>query len=841
MARKTEPLTINEAPKGQATIPVGGMTCASCSAAVERAVGKVPGVRRVSVNLATERATVEYDPETARISQIKQAIVKAGYIPLALESAQNEPDAHAKAKNREIAVMRAKLAVSAAFAIPLLYVAMGPMIGLPIPAFMHHMHYPLRYALIELALVIPVIAAGWRFYAVGVKAILHGAPNMDSLIAMGTSAAMAYSLYGIARILAGDAMAADNLYFETVGIIITLILLGKTLEAISKGKTSDSIKKLVALAPRTATVIHGDDEIEIPVGEVAVGDVVLVRPGEKIPVDGEIVAGTTSIDESMLTGESMPVDKGIGDRVVGASINGNGSIKFRATGVGADTALARIIKLVEDAQGSKAPIAALADVVSGYFVPIVFAIALASAIVWLALGAGIPFALTAFVAVLTIACPCALGLATPTAIMVGTGVGAERGILIKSGEALEAARSVNTVVFDKTGTITKGKPEATDVSPAAGFDEAEFLSWASAAERGSEHPLGESIVRAADARGVLRREATDFAAIAGFGVRATVDGKIVLIGSARHLASEGVAPDANGAALAERYSGDGKTPMHVAVGGTYAGVIAVADVVKETSRAAVDALRAMGVEVVMITGDSRKTAEAVARSVGIDRVLAEVLPGDKASEIAKLQAEGKSVAMVGDGINDAPALARADVGIAIGSGTDVAIESASIVLMRNDLMDVPEAIRLSRAVIRNVKQNLFWAFGYNALGIPVAAGVLHAFGGPLLNPALAAAAMSLSSVSVLTNALRLRNFKPARAYRAEKGRNTMMKKTIKIEGMSCGHCVARVKAALSALPGVAKADVDLATKSAAVEGEGLSDAALKSAVEGAGYEVTSIE
>jgi len=741
---------------------IKGMTCAACAQASERAVKKLPGVVEAAVNFATEKLLVRFEDGRLGIDQIKTAVAKAGYE--AIEEREAGIDEHKVAKEREIRVLWTKFIVSASFSIPLLYIAMGAMLGLPLPAAIDAMNYPLRFALLEILLVLPVIAAGYRFYVVGAKAIQRGSPNMDSLIAMGTSAAVLYGLYSTARIATGDSKAVGNLYFETAGVIITLILLGKSLEAVTKGRTSEAIKKLMGLAPKTATVMRGGTELEIRIDDVIVGDIVMVRPGEKIPVDGEVVSGRSAIDESMITGESIPVEKGAGDRVIGASINKNGSLAFRATKVGADTMLARIIKLVEDAQGSKAPIAQMADIVSGIFVPIVFAIALLSAGAWLLAGQSSVFALTVFVAVLTIACPCALGLATPTAIMVGTGKGAEQGVLIKSGAALETAHKIDTIVFDKTGTITKGVPSLTDIVPgpelaSLGLDELGLLSLAASAEKASEHPLGEAVLRAAGERGAPVPAADDFAAVPGQGISALVSGRRVLLGSARHLAAEGVDPAA-GVADADRLSGEGKTPMYIAVDGKYAGLIAVADPVKESSAKAIAALHRMGVSVAMITGDSRRTAEAIARQVGIDTILAEVLPQDKAAEVTKLQAAGRRVAMVGDGINDAPALAQADIGIAIGSGTDVAMESADIVLMRSDLMDVPTAIKLSKSVIRNIKQNLFWAFGYNVLGIPVAAGLLYAFGGPLLNPILAAAAMSMSSVSVLTNALRLKGFKP---------------------------------------------------------------------------------
>ena len=742
----------------EVAIPVAGMTCTACAAAIERSLKKLPGIEIASVNFATEKARVKYDPAAVRLSEIKGAIKKAGYEPLAMEAlSEAGQDAHKAAKEREIRVMWAKFIVSALFSLPLLYIAMGHMLGWPLPAFLHPMDYPLRFALIQIALVIPAIVAGYRFYVVGARSLLHGAPNMDSLIAMGTSAAVLYSLFSVFRIAKGEVGAVEGLYFETAGVIITLILLGKTLEAVSKGRTSESIKRLMGLKPKTATVLQDGKEMEVPIDEVEAGDTLLVRPGERVPVDGVVLSGASAVDESMITGESMPVDKGPGSAVTGGTINKNGAIVFRAEKVGADMALSRIIKLVEDAQGSKAPIAKLADVVSGIFVPVVFAIALVSAGAWLLAGHSAVFALTIFVAVLTIACPCALGLATPTAIMVGTGKGAELGVLIKSGEALETAHKVQVVVFDKTGTITEGKPALTDILPADGVSEETLLSLAAAAEKASEHPLGEAIVRAAESHDIALPKPASFEALPGRGIVALIEGREFCLGNARLMAERGI--DAGSlAAKAESLAAAGKTPMFAAADGALLGLIAVADVVKPNSAAAIARLHAMGIETVMISGDSRPTAEAIAREVGIDKVLAEVLPGDKAGEVKKLQSEGWKVAMVGDGINDAPALAQADIGIAIGSGTDVAIESADIVLMRGDLMDVPTALLLSRQVIRNIKQNLFWAFGYNVLGIPVAAGILYAFGGPLLSPLIAAAAMSMSSVSVLSNALRLRRF-----------------------------------------------------------------------------------
>ncbi len=743
------------------TIPIQGMTCAACATRIEKVVSKLEGVSSASVNFATEKLVTKYNPDTVRISHIKQTISKAGYKALEIETKAAIDEDKIK-KQKEIKQLWIKFMVSAVFCIPLFYLAMGSMIWwlrLPIPKQLMPMQYPLNFAVVLIILTTPILIAGNKFYSVGFKAIINRSPNMDSLIAMGTSAAVLYSLYSTYRIVMGDFKYVDDLYFETAGVIITLILLGKSLEAVSKGKTSEAIKKLMGLAPKTAIVIQDGKEVVMPIEEVEVNDIILVKPGEKIPVDGIIVDGITSIDESMLTGESMPIEKKKGDKVFAASINKNGSVTFQATKVGSDTALAQIIKLVEDAQGTKAPIAQMADIVSGYFVPIVFVIALVSSIIWAISGQSLVFALTIFIAVLVIACPCALGLATPTAIMVATGKGAEYGILIKGGEALETTHKINTIIFDKTGTITEGKPEVTDIITIGDISKNRLLQIAASAEKGSEHPLGDAIVRGAEKEKLEIIKLDSFEAIPGYGIRVIEEGKVVLLGNKKLMVEKGISLSSL-ENESDRLASEGKTPMYIAMGKEIAGIIAVADVVKESSAKAIKKLHEMGIEVAMITGDNQRTAQAIARQVGIDRVLAEVLPQDKSNEVKKLQAEGKVVSMVGDGINDAPALAQADIGIAIGSGTDVAMESADIVLMKSDLMDVPTAIQLSKSTIRNIKQNLFWAFGYNILGIPVAAGLLHAFGGPTLNPILAAAAMSLSSVSVLTNALRLKGFKP---------------------------------------------------------------------------------
>lgn len=744
-------------------IPIGGMTCAACVQRVEKGIKKLVGVTSVSVNFATEKATINYNPEQVRLSVIREAIEKAGYQALEINKS-DQVDEDRMRKQKEIKTLWTKFIVATVFSLPLLYIAMVPMlimygINLPYPSGLDPMNYSLIYALLQILLVIPVIGVGYKFYTIGFMSLWRRSPNMDSLIAIGTSAAIIFSMYNTWKIAQGQFSAVESLYFETAAVIITLILLGKTLEAVSKGRTSEAIKKLMGLAPKTAIIIQNGVEKEIPIDEVEIGDIIVVKPGAKIPVDGRVVEGYTSIDESMLTGESMPVDKQAGDAVYAASLNTTGTIQFMAEKIGCDTALAQIIKLVEDAQGSKAPIAQMADLVSGYFVPVVCVFALVVGIAWyIGTGGDLEFALTIFISVLVIACPCALGLATPTAIMVGTGKGAENGILIKGGEALEIAHKINTIVFDKTGTITEGKPTVTDVLTTKGSVVEDILRLTASAEKNSEHPLGQAIVKGALEKGLELLKVDKFDSFTGRGIEATINGQTILAGNRKLMDDRGISLTSL-EEDSDRLANEGKTPMYVAVDGRLAGIVAVADVVKASSKKAIESLQNMGIEVAMITGDNRKTATAIAKQVGIDRILAEVLPQDKSNEVRKLQGEGRKVAMVGDGINDAPALAQADIGIAIGSGTDVAMESADIVLMRSDLMDVSTAINLSKKTIRNIKQNLFWAFGYNVVGIPIAAGALYLFGGPLLNPIFAAAAMSLSSVSVLINALRLKRFK----------------------------------------------------------------------------------
>lgn len=733
------------------TFKVEGMTCSACASRVERVTKKLNGVQSSVVNLATEKLTININEDEIGYSEIKAAVDKAGY-----KLVKEEEKSEEKKKLSASEFLLRRFIMSLIFTVPLLIITMGHMLGMPLPDIIDSMMNPFNFAAVQLILTLPVMAAGYKFYVVGIKNLFRLSPNMDSLIAISTLAAVLYGIFAIYKIEIGDTSYAMHLYFESAAVILTLITLGKYLEAVSKGRTSQAIKALMGLAPKTATIVRNNTEMIIPVEEVTVGDIILVRPGEKLPVDGEIIEGNTSIDESMLTGESMPVEKTIGGNVIGASINKTGFIKYKATKVGKDTALAQIVKLVEEAQGSKAPIAKLADVISAYFVPIVIGLAVIASVGWLIAGETTVFSLTIFIAVLVIACPCALGLATPTAIMVGTGKGAENGVLIKGGEALETTHVIKTIVFDKTGTITEGKPVVTDIITNE-ITEDEILVLAASSEKGSEHPLGEAIVRGAEDKGLNLKDIEEFNAIPGHGIEVKIEGKHILLGNKKLM----IEKDIDLSQLikdSDRLASEGKTPMYVAIDGILKGIVAVADVVKPSSKNAINALHNMGIKVAMITGDNKKTADAIASQVGIDIVLAEVLPEDKANEVKKLQQGDVKVAMVGDGINDAPALAQADVGIAIGSGTDVAIESADVVLMKSDLMDVITAIKLSRATIKNIKQNLFWAFGYNVLGIPVAMGILHIFGGPLLNPMIAAAAMSFSSVSVLTNALRLRHF-----------------------------------------------------------------------------------
>ena len=870
---------------------VTGMTCSACSAHVDKAVRKLKGVSEVNVNLLGGSMTVEYDPAAETPEAIIAAVDAAGYgcaLPQKAAPSRQDPRAGAaRQMEEELSGMKRRFLLSLCFLAPLFYIAMGHMMGWPLPQFFHDSRNALAFAFLQFLLVLPIMYVNDKYYRVGFKTLLHGAPNMDSLIAVGSSAAV---IYGIAAIFQigyglghGDmervAHWSMDLYFESAGMILTLITLGKFLETRSKGKTSQAISRLMDLAPKTATVLRDGREVELPVEEVAVGDLLLVRPGQSIPVDGVVVEGASAVDESALTGESLPVDKGPGDKVAAASINKSGAFTFRATRVGDDTTLAQMIALVEEAASSKAPIAKLADKVAGVFVPVVMTIAAVTAVVWLlATGGNITRALTAGVAVLVISCPCALGLATPVAIMVGTGKGAENGILIKSAEALETLHSVNTVVLDKTGTLTQGKPRVTDVLPGGELDGDGLLTLAACLEDPSEHPLAAAVVEEAREKGLALSPVRDFSAVHGRGVRATLGGRTFLGGS-RAMMEEAGADLGDFPEKAEALAAQGKTPLYFADEHKVLGLIAVADTPKPTSAAAVAAFRKLGLEVVMLTGDNRRTADAIGHELGVTEVMAEVLPQDKERVVRQLQEEGRKVAMVGDGINDAPALARADVGLAIGAGTDVAIESADIVLMKSDLLDAAAAVELSRATIRNIKENLFWAFFYNSLGIPLAAGVFYALGITdfMLNPMFAAAAMSLSSVCVVSNALRLRFFKskfraqspqaetvpgapagddtaaappcagscPAEEREPEEkteGGTEAMTKTLNIEGMMCAHCVAHVEKALSALEGVASAKADLEGRKAVVTLSGeVSDQALKDAVTEAGYEVVSVQ
>lgn len=838
------------------TYLVEGMTCASCVKRVEDTIRDLEGVETASVNLATEKAQVTYQPGVIRESQIMEAVKKAGYG--LTKASETEPvDLDEEKKRKELRQQYMRLIISIVFAVPLVVIAMSEMVGLSLPAVISPDHNPGVFAVLQLLLTLPIVFAGAHFYTKGYPALFRGHPSMDSLIAIGTTAAIGYSAWNTVLIFTGRPEMVMNLYYETAGVIIALIKVGKYMESVSKGRTSGAIKELMGLQPKSAIVVRNGVEENIPIEEVEEGDELIAKPGEKIAVDGVVVEGQTSVDESMLTGESMPVDKTVGDKVTGAGINQNGTVRYRAEKVGKDTALAQIIKLVEEAQGSKAPIARLADVISAYFVPAVIFIALVAGVSWLIAGMEITFALKIFISVLVIACPCALGLATPTAIMVGTGRGASLGILIKGGEPLETAGRIKTVVFDKTGTITEGKPRVTDVFPLDGWTENEILQWAASAEKGSEHSLGAAVVEESTKRNLSLWKAETFRAIPGRGIEAVISGKQVLFGNKEFMSENGIIE--SDPSQADRLSTEGKTSMYLAIEGKPAGIIAVADVVKEDSEQAIARLHEMGIKTVMLTGDNRLTAEAIARQVNIDEVIAQVMPGDKAEQVKRLQDQGQRVSMVGDGINDAPALAQSDLGIAIGSGTDVAMESAGIVLMKNSLQGVVTGIELSRATLRNIKQNLFWAFAYNTAGIPLAAGVFFIFGGPTLNPMFAAAAMAMSSVSVVTNALRLRRFKPGErtvpVRQSEKkpvmhtaaepeikpDKEQSMKTDIFIEGMSCQHCVKNVTEKLNDVEGIISTRVNLEEKKAVVESANpIDEAVIKQTIENAGYSVTGI-
>lgn len=863
---------------------VTGMTCSACSATVERNVKKLEGVKEVTVNLLSNSMVVSYDEDKVNNQTIIDTVVKAGY-QAALEQKNNQKKASATPNispvEQDIKNMKFRLILSFVFLIPLMYISMGHMFGAPLPNFLTGNENVLSFALTQFLLTLPVVYVNRKYFQAGFKNLVKLHPNMDSLIAIGSSAALIYGVFAIYQIGIGlgyqDMETVHHytmdLYFESSAMILALITLGKFLETKSKGKTSEAITKLLHLAPKTATVIRNGEEQEIPVEEVVVGDRIVIKPGQSIPVDGVIIEGSSSVDQSALTGESIPVEKNVGDKVIAASVNKMGSFHMEAQKVGDDTTLAQIIQLVEDANASKAPIAKLADKISGIFVPVVITIAVIATIVWLILGYPFEFALSIGIAVLVISCPCALGLATPVAIMVGTGKGAEYGILIKSAEALEVAHSVKTVVLDKTGTITEGKPKVTDVVPSEYISEQELLSVAASMEKPSEHPLADAIVAYAQEKKVGFLPTEHFKAVSGQGITASMNGTEYYAGNISFISQ--YVNVGSFEELSNTFADQGKTPLYFADSNHILGVIAVADVVKPTSAEAISQLKDMHIDVVMLTGDHKKTAQAIQKQLGIDRVVAEVLPQDKEREIRALQEGGHKVAMVGDGINDAPALARADVGIAIGAGTDIAIESADIVLMKNSLLDVVTAIRLSKATIRNIKENLFWAFFYNSIGIPLAAGVFFSLLGWKLNPMFGAAAMSLSSVCVVLNALRLKFFKPRHMTSAsenlqnntetcpiqtvaeqpasptvsqiennqtkDEGEKQVMTKIMNINGMSCGHCKATVEKILNGFDGV-HATVDLDKKCAVMEVSGpIDEKAMMDAVNEAGFEAVSVE
>lgn len=843
---------------------VGGMSCAACSAHVEKSVSAVPGVSMVQVNLLAGSMTVEYDEAVCDAGKIIAAVVSGGYTAAVDDGKQQSAPAQNAQADEALGEMKKRIIVSAVFMIVLMYFSMGEMIGLPLPSYAAGMDGMFALALTELVLTIPIVLINRKYYINGFKTLLHRAPTMDALIAVGSGAALVYGIYALVRIGTAPTPEAahsfmHDLYFESAGMILTLVTLGKFFEARAKRKTGEAIAALMDLRPQTAEVIRGGRAIQLPIEQVQTGDLVVVRGGQSVPVDGVITEGSAFLDESAITGESMPVERHVGGTVIGATVSKSGYFVMRASRVGDDTTLSQIIRLVEEAGASKAPIAKLADKVAGVFVPVVMCIALVTAVIWLLAGETPSFALTRAISVLVISCPCALGLATPVAIMVGTGVGAKNGVLFQSAEALENLHNVTSAIMDKTGTVTEGRPVVTDVQT-WGVETEELLSLALSLEKRSDHPLADAIVRYALEKGAKERRVTDFEMVEGQGIRAAVDGVPCMAGNQRMLLANGLALSRSMQELGEKLADAGKTPLFFAANRQVVGTFAVADVLKPTSRAAVRALESMGIEVTLLTGDNKKTAQTIASELGVREVIAEVLPQDKERIVREKQAAGRRVAMIGDGINDAPALARADVGIAIGAGTDVAISSADVVLMKSDLMDAVDAIRLSRQTIRNIRQNLFWAFFYNCIGIPIAAGALWVPFGIKLSPMIGAAAMSLSSVCVVSNALRLRFFKagervkqagdpivlphseqPNPSETAKNKEENVMEKTIRVEGMMCMHCVAHVKKALEELPGVT-AEVDLDGGRAVVRAEQLpDDAALTSAVTEAGYKVVGIE
>ncbi|WP_313956954.1 heavy metal translocating P-type ATPase [Aliarcobacter butzleri] len=830
---------------------IKGMTCSACSTAVDRNVKKLEGINEVNVNLLNNSMIVKYDENILNNETIIKKVQDAGYEAFLVENGKktqknSTEDNLGKIETNEL---KNRLIISFIFAIPLFYISMGHMLNWYLPHLFHGYSNAITFAFTQFLLALPIVFINIKYYKVGFKTLYKGSPNMDSLIAIGTSAAMIYGVFSIYKIGYGlgnndiDMVIqySHDLYFESAAIVLTLITLGKFLEARAKENTSEAINKLINLTPKTALVLRNNQEIEIPVDELVLKDIVIVKPGNIVPTDGVIIFGNSSIDESMLTGESLPVFKKVGDKIIGASINKSGSFKFEVTKLGEDTVLSQIIKLIEEASSSKAPISKLADRISAIFVPTVIVISILATVTWLFLGYSFEFALSIGIAILVISCPCALGLATPTAIMVGTGKGAQNGILIKSAESLEIAHTINTVVIDKTGTITEGKTQVTDIFTSEKITQDKLLQLCATIEKNSEHPLADAILKKAQEKAIELLNATDFEALNGLGIKAKVEDRVFYIGNKKLLDSKNISLDLF-YEKSEKLANEGKTPIFIADENEVLGLIAISDVVKPTSKDAILEFEKMGLEVIMLTGDNYKTANAIAKQININNVIAEVLPQDKEKEIQKLQSLGKKVAMIGDGINDAPALVRADVGIAIGAGTDIAIESANIVLVKSDLLDAVKAIQLSNAVIKNIKQNLFWAFFYNIIGIPLAAGVFYTVLGWKLSPMFAGAAMSLSSVTVVLNALRLKLFEPRISKNLLEKNNISkgdkMEKILKVDGMTCGHCKARVEKVVSAIDGVDSVEVDLASKNVTVKmSKDISEQTLSDVIVDAGYEV----